>query len=482
MSQSISFSKKVGNAAKWSILGEIIAKLIGPITNMILARVLVPEAFGVVATVNMIISFADMFTDSGFQKYLVQHEFKSNKDKIQSTNVAFWTNLAISIILWGIIVIFRNPIASLVGNPGLGHVIALSCIQLPITSFSSIQMALYRRSFDFKTLFWIRIITALIPLLITVPLAINKFSYWSLIIGSTIGLLVKSIILTMKSEWKPSLFYSIKILRNMISFSMWSLFEAISIWLTSWIDTIIIGNVLNQYYLGLYKNSLNMVNSIMGIITASITSVLFSSLSRLQNDEDKFNEMYFNFQKTVAYIVLPLGVGIFLYRDLVTQILLGSKWSEASNIIGIWSLTSCIMICTSNLESEVYRSKGKPKLSLFSQIIHLMFLVPTCLISLNYGFWSLVYSRALIRLQSVLVGFIIMNNIIKIKPRDIIENISKPVLYTLIMSIVSLLLSKVSSGIWWDIISIVVCIITYFAILLVFEWEELNKLIMKFKN
>ena len=63
---------------------------------MILARILAPEAFGVVATVTMIVSFAEMFTDSGFQKYLVQHEFESDEERYQNANVAFWTNFFIS--------------------------------------------------------------------------------------------------------------------------------------------------------------------------------------------------------------------------------------------------------------------------------------------------------------------------------------------------------------------------------------------------
>lgn len=75
---------KIINATKWSSLTEIVAKLITPITNMVLARILVPEAFGVIATITMIISFVDMFTDSGFQKYLVQHEFKDNKENMRA--------------------------------------------------------------------------------------------------------------------------------------------------------------------------------------------------------------------------------------------------------------------------------------------------------------------------------------------------------------------------------------------------------------
>jgi O-antigen/teichoic acid export membrane protein len=95
---------------------------------------LAPEAFGVVATVTMIITFADMFMDAGFQKYLVQHEFKDDDEKFKYTDVAFWTNLTISLLLWGFILVFSGNIANMVGNPGLGHVIIIACIQLPLTS------------------------------------------------------------------------------------------------------------------------------------------------------------------------------------------------------------------------------------------------------------------------------------------------------------------------------------------------------------
>ena len=78
--------ERVGSAAKWSIFTEIIVKIISPITNMILARILVPEEFGVVATVTMIVSFADIFTDAGFQKYVVQHQFKTKEAFLKSNH------------------------------------------------------------------------------------------------------------------------------------------------------------------------------------------------------------------------------------------------------------------------------------------------------------------------------------------------------------------------------------------------------------
>lgn len=97
---SKSLNTKVATATKWSGLTEIAAKLVAPITTMVLARLLTPDAFGVMVTAQMVISFAEIFTDAGFQKYIVQHEFKDDDEKFKSTAVAFWSNLIMSLAIW----------------------------------------------------------------------------------------------------------------------------------------------------------------------------------------------------------------------------------------------------------------------------------------------------------------------------------------------------------------------------------------------
>ncbi len=470
---------KVINATKWSSITEITAKIVSPITNMILARILAPEAFGVVATVTMIVSFAEMFTDSGFQKYLVQHEFESDEERYQNANVAFWTNFFISIILWGIITLFRDQLAEMVGNPGLGNVVAIACFQLPLSSFSSIQMALYRRDFDFKTLFLVRIVAVCVPFFVTIPLALLGLNYWALIIGTIFMKILNAVILTVKSPWKPQLFFKVSILKEMLSFSIWSLIEAISIWFTQWIDVFIISNLLTQYYLGIYKTSTTMVNSVMSLIAASTVPVLFSALSRLQNNPEKFNSMYFTVQRYVSILVFPLGVGIYLYSDLATQIFLGNKWNEASNVIGIWALTSAIMIVLGHFNSEVFRAKGRPKLSFLSQVLHLVILVPVCIISSKYGFWSLVYSRAWVRMQLSLVGMAIMKWCIKFPIEKVFMNVMPTFISSLLMGILGYLLRQISTSVIWSIISIFICCIFYFCVLSLFPGmkDELTKLL-----
>lgn len=474
--ENFQLKRKIGNAAKWSSITEVLVKIITPITNMLLARVLAPEAFGVVATATMILSFADLFTDAGFQKYLIQHEFTNEYEKKRSADVAFWTNFALSLFLWLLIFIFRDEIAYLVGNPGRGNVIAVACIQLPILSFSSIQTALYKRDFNFRTLFIVRVLTALIPVIITIPLAIFGLSYWALIIGTLCSSILNAVILTIKSKWKPTLFYSFTLLKKMFSFSFWTLLESLSIWLTLWIDAFIIGSFFNEYYLGLYRNSLNMVNSLMAVVSSAIIPVLFSSLSRLQNDEFAFQKVYFTIQKFVSYLLFPMGIGVFIFSDLATHIILGKKWNEAADIVGIWSLMSVISIIFSNFNGEVYRAKGRPKLSFLYQIIHLLFLIPSLLVSKEFGFWVLVYTRSLMRLQGVAAGFIFMKIFMGFSIKTMITNTLKPLFCATIMGIFVYYFRQFSYSIGWSIFSIFIGILIYIFLFILISKNDARKL------
>ena len=463
---STDISNKMGQATKWSSITEIIAKLIAPITNMLLARLLVPEAFGIVATITMVISFAELFTDAGFQKYIIQHEFPDDEALNNSTNVAFWTNLGVSTFICVIIFTFRHQIANLVGSPGLGNSISIASVLIIVAAFSSIQMARYRRAFDFKTMFYVRIITSLIPLVVTVPLAFILRNYWALLIGTFTSQLCNAIALTVRSKWKPKFYYSFTLFKEMFAFTAWTLLESISIWFTTNIGVFIVGNYLNDYYLGIYKTSMSTVNAYMAIITSALTPVLFSALSRYQNDDENFRRTYYQFQRLTAVLVIPMGIGIFLYRDLATQILLGSQWEAASGFIGLWGLTSAITIVFSHFSSEVYRSKGNPKISLILQVVHIAFLVPTLILSAPYGFETLYIARSLVRVQIIVCALIIMHIMYGFKVQHILRNVLPMIISALIMGVAGYFMQQVSPSIIWQIASVFICIIIYFTVLL----------------
>lgn len=467
---SESLNSKVKTATKWSAVTEVAAKLVTPITSMVLARLLTPDAFGVVTTLAMIISFAEIFTDAGFQKYLVQHEFKDAEDREQSTTVAFWSNLAMSFFFWAIIAVFNAPLAAMVGNPGLGHVLVISCVSIPLAAFSSIQGALFRRDLDFKTLFKVRMVSTIVPLVVTVPLAFWLRSYWALIIGTIVNNALNALLLTYYSKWKPRFYYSFAKFKEMFAFTMWSLVEAISIWLTMYVDVFIVGRMLSQYYLGLYKTSSTLVGQIMGMVTATTTPILFSALSRLQNNDKDFQDLFFRFQKIVGLLIIPLGVGMFLFSDLVTEIVLGSQWHEASGFIGLWGLTSAVVIVLSHYSSEVYRAKGKPKLSVLSQVLHIFFLWPTIIISVRYGFEALYISRSLVRLTGVVINLCIMGLVVKMPVGKMITNVLPTCFAAACMCLVILL--PETTSIWLSIVYAIGAAIIYFVVIMLFPDER----------
>jgi len=435
---------------------------------MVLARILAPEAFGVVATISLVVSFADMFSDAGFQKYIVQHEFADEDDLTHSVTVAFWTNLAVSVALVAMIVTFRSPIAAAVGNPALGNVLAIASLQLLLTSFSSIQIALFRRSLDFRTLFTVRMVGAAVPLVVAVPLALAGMGYWALVISAIAVQLSYAIVSTAYSSWRPRWFYDVGILRSMFSFSVWSLVEAVSIWLTVWVDVLVISWVLDEYHVGLYSTSVTMVNSLLAVITSATAPVLFAALSRLQDDSVRFNAMFLNTQRYVALMVLPLGVGVYLYRDLATKLFLGSRWAEAAVVIGLWSITSAVVIVFSYFCSEVYRAQGRPKVSVVVQLLHLGFLIPVILISAQFGFAVLVAARSLARLQGVLVNAVFMRRIAGISFATTSRNVLPPLLATLLMAALGLGLQRAGTGTAWSVVSILLCAAAYLGIVSLF--------------
>ena len=462
----------MAKATKWSAYAEIIGKLVGPITTMVLARVLTPEAFGVVTTLTMIIAFAEIFTDAGFQRYIIQHEFKSDEDKDKSINVAFWSNLIMSLLLWGLIAIFAEPLATLVGNPGLGIVLVVACASIPLEAFSSIQMAVFKRSLDFKSLFYRRLVAVAIPLFITIPLALCLRSYWALVFGTIAVNLSNAIILTLQSPWKPRFYYSFARLKEMLSFSVWSMFDAILIWATNYIEIFFIGCMLSTYYLGIYKTSMTTVTQFTSVITSAILPVIMPALSRTQHDYAAMREILLKIQKYLGILLLPIGFGIFMFSQLITDILLGSQWQEAVPFIGIWGLMEVITVVFQRICSNIFPAIGKPRISVTVQVLHLVVLIPAVYISIGYGFSVLFYTRAFIRLEGVLVSVIFAHVAIKLSFTSMVKNLIPEFLACVLMCIVAAFLLGINRSMVCSVLWIILSACMYACVLYLFPQER----------
>lgn len=480
--EKTSFDLKVRNATKWSTITELMAKLVAPVVQMILARIIDKEALGIVTIVNMVISFSEIFVDAGFQKYIIQHEFMSDEEYNKYSNVAYWTNIFVAMIIFCNIFFFRDALSTTLGMQGYETALVIASIQILITPLVSVQTARFRRNFNFKTLFGIRFIGSMIPLVITVPLALLGMSYWSLIIGTLCSVVYNAIALSLKSGWKPGFFYSISILKQMFSYSMWTLIDQMVIWFTAWIDSFIIGTYLSAYYLGLYKTPVNMMTSLLGIFSAALTPVLFSTLSRLQFDKKKIADVFLKFQKILAYILLPLGVGGFIYQSTVSNIVLGKGWEESHIIIGLTILTLSIRTIFVSLYSEMWRAIGKPKISLLLQLFDLLLLLCGSMYSIRRDFMLFVYVRAFLRLDLIIPEIIVMRYQIGTKIKKIINSAYKPIICVTVMAIFAIVLQRNSNSLLTDFMGIGISAFVYFVAIRVLAKNDYVEIIENLKS
>ena len=169
-----------------------------------------------------------------------------------------------------------------------------------------------------------------------------------------------------------------------------------------------------------------------------------------------------NYQMTIGMFVIPMGAGMFLYRDLLTSIMLGSQWMICAGFIGIYSLVHSLAIITNSFFSEMYRALGKPRVSMIAQLIHLIYLIPIIYTTAHINFNTLCIGTAFAVLGFMCEHFIIVKVILKKKIGRMLVNIGTIFIPTAVMSLFASLIQKVNSGVVWQFISIILCVFVYF--------------------
>ncbi len=208
------------------------------------------------------------------------------------------------------------------------------------------------------------------------------------------------------------------------------------------------------------------VSSIISIVSAATVSVLFSTLSRVQNDPSRFMGIFENYQMVIGMLVIPMGVGMYLYRDLLTAIMLGEQWMNCADFIGIYSLANAAAIVTNSFFSEMYRALGKPRVSMLAQFLYLCFLVPTIYVTSTISFAALCIGTTVSVFGFMVVHFVIVKFIMKKPIAKMLYNLGLACVPSLIMAVFGIFMQKCQSDLVWQVFSIGCCVLVYFAAVL----------------
>ena len=193
---------------------------------------------------------------------------------------------------------------------------------------------------------------------------------------------------------------------------------------------------------------------IIALISAIVVPVLLPTYSKTQNDHQKLQNTILNIQKHLGILLLPIGLGIFLYSDLITKILLGNQWLEAAPIIGIWGLMHALTLLLSRNYTNAFIAIGKPKIPVFIQALYAAILIPTIIISANTSFNCVFITRSFMRIWHIALNMFFIFITIRLSVFKTIRNLLPEISGCLVLFIISTLLSLISESLYWQLFSL----------------------------
>ena len=379
---------KAIRSVKWSVLMEIVSRAITPIVNVILARLLTPTDFGVVAIATAAISFSQVFWDAGLRQSLVQTDDAPE----EAAHVVFWTNILLGIIIYGTIYFTAPSLAIFFDSPASGPVLRILGIQIILGSLSSVQQGLFVRDLDFRRLFWIKLLSAFVPGIFSILMAFSGYGVWALVTGVLVGQVINLVLLWYYSPWRPKFRYDLKLARKIYKFGAWAMIESVESWFITYGDNLLVGKFLNVGELGVYQMGRTLTVSLFTMALNPFIPVLYPTFSRLQNDLPALSANFHKVNRIVISLVLPIGVGFLLTGPEIAAVLFGNKWEGLGLVLSLFGLMWGFSWLV-GINPDFYRAVGRPDINVKIFFIMALIYIPVYYFTVQFGLVVFLFVR-----------------------------------------------------------------------------------------
>ena len=358
----------------WKFLERIGIQGTQFVVSIVLARLLAPENFGLIAIVTIIISIANVFIQSGLGTALIQ---KKDADNLDFSSV-FYASLSLATIIYTGIFFTTPLIAQFYNNDELIPIIRVLTLTLFIGVFSSIQYAYVARNMMFKKLFF-RSMGSIIPSsIVGISLAFAGFGVWALVAQQLFSASLSVIILWFTVPWRPRLSFSFQRLGKLFSFGWKLLLSSILDTIYSQIQGIVIGKMFSPASLAFYDRGSHFPYIIVNNINNSIQAVMLPSLAAYQDDRPQVKKMMRRAIVTSSFLIIPMMAGLAAIAEPLVLVLLGEKWLPCVPFVRIFCFFYAFYpIHTSNLSAinALGRSDIFLKLEIIKKIYGLAILI-----------------------------------------------------------------------------------------------------------
>lgn len=370
----------------WKFAERCGAQGISFVVSIVLARMLMPEDYGLIALVMIFINLLGVFIDSGFGRALIQ---KKGADTLDFSSV-FYVQMTICLCLY-VLMFFAAPwIADFYAQPGLASIVRVLSISLIFSGLNSVQYAYVSRHMIFKRFFYTTIGANLCSAIVGISMAYQGFGVWSLVAQSLTSGIAGTLILWKIVPWHPQLVFSLARVRDLFSFGWKLLASGILDAFYNQLWQLIIGKVYTPAELAFYNRGHNFPNIIVSNIDASINSVLLPVMSSEQDDIGRVRMMTRRAIMTSIFIMAPMMMLMAFAANNIIILLLTEKWLPAMPFLCIFCVDFMFYpVHTANLNA--IQALGRSDIFLKLEIVKKVVGFSILLITMPHGVLAMAY-------------------------------------------------------------------------------------------
>lgn len=401
-------------------------------STAILARLLTPADFGLVAMVTALTGILAMFKDAGLSMATVQQD-QITHDQV---SVLFWINVALSFGLALIVAALSPGVAWFYGEPKLLP-ITLTVAGLFVFDGLAVQhQALLRRQMRFSALARIQVLSTTLALIATIVAALMGAGYWALLVQISVSQLCGVLLSWVYCRWLPGAIKRGVGARSMLKFGGYLTgFNFINYFARNG-DNILIGKVWGSDQLGMYAKAYSLLLFPLQQINGPISAVAIPALSRLQNNPEEFRSFFRKVLSITSFIVFPLTAWMIVCRREIILIVLGQQWEGTIPIFGVLAI-SAFAQPIGNITGVLYVALGKAKRMFKWGVISSAWLVFSFIVGMPYGAIGVAsaYSAAIMIMIFPLIMYSISNTFLRFV--DFYEGVKYPFISTFVVYVVA---------------------------------------------
>lgn len=358
--------------------------------SLLLARLLAPEDYGIIAMPMIFLGLAQVFIDSGFANALVRKPNLTEND----LSTAFWFNVFVGLVCYVVLFISSSAIASFYDTPILAPILKITALSTLFNPLCTVQQAILTRSIDFKKQAHVSIVGAILGGCFGVFLAYNNYGVWALALSQCLSSLYRVVMLWIITKWKPILSWSSDSFKYLWGFGSKLMFSGILETLYQNMYTLVIGKVYSSSSLGYYTRAQHFAQFPSLNIYGILRRVTLPVLSSIQSDETKTIRVFEKILRVTVFIIFPLMFFLIAISEPMIKILLTDKWIQTVPILQVLSF-AMMSIPVDALNLSLLTVKGRSDLFLRLEIIKKIIGLAILIIAIKYGIIVLCSGYAL---------------------------------------------------------------------------------------